>query len=91
MRITRKKTADKEQKTANKDTGVVFKKPQIDDVLAKVDAVKQKRIVKLRFKSCCGCGCNDLKIEREVDGTSKLQDGDYIHDVLDTDNQVGYW
>jgi hypothetical protein len=34
------------------------------------------RWVKLVYKSCCGCGCNDLTIKRKVPYDSSLKDGD---------------
>lgn len=45
------------------------------------------RVVKLRSQSCCGCGCDDVTVVREVAYDSPLQDGDYISskDWLSTD------
>ena len=45
----------------------------------------QKRMVTLIYKTCCGCGCNETKVYREVDFDSGLKDGDEINDLLPTD------
>lgn len=36
------------------------------------------RVVRLKSKSCCGCGCIDVTVVRVVDYDSPLKDGDYI-------------
>lgn len=46
---------------------------------------KERRKVTLWYTSCCGCGCDDLEIIREVDNDSPLQDGDIATDFLDGD------
>lgn len=37
------------------------------------------RVVRLKSQSCCGCGCSDVTVIREVNYDSPLKDGDYIH------------
>ena len=43
------------------------------------------RIVKLIYKSCCGCGCSKEKIRREVPFDSDLTDGKVVHEMLKGD------
>jgi len=52
---------------------------------------KTHRTVKLIFKSCCGCGCSDVEIERLVPFDSPLENGDRIHskNVLESDKIIG--
>ena len=46
------------------------------------------RIVVLETQSCCGCGCTDIKIEREVPYDSPLSDGDYVESMQPGDELV---
>jgi len=43
------------------------------------------RKVNLVYKSCCGCGCHNINLTREVPFDSELKDGDYINEILETD------
>ena len=55
------------------------------------DQVKNQpttRKVKLVYKSCCGCGCTDIDIERTVPINSELQDGDRTEEVEDDDVMI---
>lgn len=36
----------------------------------------QTRVVILKYKSCCGCGCDFIDIQRTVPYDSPLKDGD---------------
>lgn len=62
---------------------------------AALDAIKEQKVapktrtVKVRFHSCCGCGCDDDWYLREVPYDSPLQNGDEIKKVLDSDKWVG--
>lgn len=47
--------------------------------------IARTRIVKLRYESCCGCGCHDVWIKREVPADSPLRDGNYVKKILSTD------
>lgn len=39
------------------------------------------RVVHLKYKSCCGCGCDTINVERTVPDDSPLQNGDWINDI----------
>jgi hypothetical protein len=43
------------------------------------------RLVKLKYKQCCGCGCSYTDIIREVPNDSPLKNGDITNTMLDTD------
>lgn len=38
------------------------------------------RTVTLKYKSCCGCGCNYVDVTKEVPYESKWKDGNIISD-----------
>ena len=64
------------------------------DLKAKFETIQKvnpTRSVFLRYKSCCGCGCETYKIERTVPHDSKLKTGDYINNTDKGDKQVGVW
>jgi hypothetical protein len=79
-----------------------FRKKQVEQTEKKMDlsseiekaiSIKVKeetRIVKLRSKSCCGCGCSEVTVLRTVPADSKLRDGQSIRfdDILDTDEVI---
>lgn len=48
-----------------------------------------ERIVVLRYKSCCGCGCDWVKLERKVPMDSPLKDGDKVTTALANDKILG--
>lgn len=52
------------------------------------ETVPSTRIVRLRYKSCCGCGCNTIEIQREVAYDSSLKDGDYVKSLESNDRRV---
>lgn len=43
------------------------------------------RFVNLVTSSCCGCGCHNIDIRRKVSRDSPLEDGDYVSELLETD------
>jgi hypothetical protein len=47
--------------------------------------VPTERIVYLWYKSCCGCGCNDIWLERTVPFGSSLKHGDKAKDLNKSD------
>ena len=49
---------------------------------------QQERTVTLVYKSCCGCGCRDMKISRSVSYDSPLKDGDRVKELLPNDKAV---
>lgn len=53
----------------------------------KFEQIQPFREVKLKYRSCCGCGCYDEKVLRLVPHDSPLQNGDRI-DFLEEDDQV---
>ena len=56
-------------------------KEQFEEIKSK----KTTRIVTLKYNSCCGCGCMDVDVKREVDEDSHLKDGDRIDKILEND------
>jgi hypothetical protein len=61
---------------------------QKEEVAEKFDALrstKTTRTVRLTYKSCCGCGCQDITINRKVSSDSKLKNGDRVYEVEDND------
>ena len=48
--------------------------------------VEVTRVVTLRYRSCCGCGCDEYDVQRTVAQDSSLQDGDRIDSLLDDDD-----
>jgi hypothetical protein len=43
------------------------------------------RLVTLKYKQCCGCGCSYDDIIREVPHNSPLKNGDVTNTMLNTD------
>lgn len=56
--------------------------------LQEISKTPATRMVRLVTKSCCGCGCTDINIIREVPYDSPLQDGDYTKDLRKGDREV---
>jgi hypothetical protein len=46
------------------------------------------REVILKYKSCCGCGCSDVDVQRTVPYDSPLQSGDRIDNVERNDKML---
>ena len=63
-------------------------KQKFDEVTADVIELPATRVVKLVFSSCCGCGCSDVEIKREVPFDSKLKDGDRITKLEKKDKMI---
>ena len=65
-------------------------KSSMDELREEFGKVKASgvRKVKLKYKSCCGCGCYDVDIERTVPVDSPLKDGDRAKDFLSGDKMV---
>lgn len=77
------------QKQKNKVPEQV-KETGLEDLAVAYKANKEKvvtKIITLYYQSCCGCGCNDVALKREVPMDSKLKDGSRISydEILDTD------
>lgn len=53
----------------------------------KADIVERPktRMVKLKYESCCGCGCDTVRLKREVPYDSDLQNGDMADDIEEDD------
>lgn len=77
-----------EEKSSKKSTSLkeAFEKEKANVI--KKTPISHKRTVILRYKSCCGCGCDWINIERVVDYDSPLKDGDNINNVMKGDKQV---
>ena len=46
------------------------------------------REVTLKYKSCCGCGCSDVSVQRTVPYDSPLQNGDRISELGPNDKMI---
>ena len=60
-------------------------KAKVEQSLSEKVETPQTRFVDLVYSSCCGCGCTDIEIRREVPYNSKYKDGDRAERLLDTD------
>lgn len=70
----------KKQKTKKEEV----KLSKTAELAKEIIAVKEQpltRVVNLRYKSCCGCGCDWLDVKRTVPFDSKLKDGDIIKEI----------
>lgn len=63
-----------------------------EDLKASFTAVKEveqtTRKVYLKYSSCCGCGCHNIDIVRWVPAESALQNGDFVDELEDDDEQI---
>ncbi len=75
---------NKKKKLEQESPSLSNLKKQFEEILA----TPSTRIVRLIARSCCGCGCNDINIEREVPFDSDLKNGDYVKKVERTDKIV---
>lgn len=58
------------------------------ELIEELEAIQEQpvtRMVRLKYKSCCGCGCDYVDLEREVPFDSELEDGDIVDEVEDND------
>lgn len=58
------------------------------ELIEELEAIQEQpvtRMVRLKYKSCCGCGCDYVDLEREVPFDSDLEDGDIVYEVKDDD------
>lgn len=76
MKQTQKKAT---QTTASNNEELLQKLEKLNTV--EVKETKKTRIVYLKYKSCCGCGCNDMNVRRTVPFDSPLKDGDRIKEI----------
>lgn len=73
------------QKQKNSPATISSQNEELSARFEEIKSRKTKRIVHLLYKSCCGCGCTDSTIQREVDSDSDLQNGDRITKLLPED------
>ena len=67
------------------------KKDKVANITSNFETLKNTpttRTVKLIYTSCCGCGCSDITISREVSFDSTLRDGDRVEKLERTDKQI---
>lgn len=79
-----------EQGTMPQEQGV--KEGALDTLRSEFDRLKADQVqhpatrrVRLRYRSCCGCGCDWISLYREVPWDSDLKDGDKTEQFLSTD------
>lgn len=68
--------------------------PELQDLkeeLAEIKKGKSTRFVRLWYSSCCGCGCDDVLIVREVPTDSELQDYDMAGSFQENDEFLEDW
>lgn len=68
-------------------------KQDLSDIAAKlatiqVVPVRTTRIVRLRYDSCCGCGCSTMWVQREVPADDSIKDLDWIDSPQLTDKTI---
>ena len=76
----------KQGKGSDNETGLKDKFEQKFKDAQELPENPPTRVVVLKYKSCCGCGCTDLDVERTVAYDSPLQNGDRIEDTMPGDN-----
>ena len=72
-------------KSKNQSTEIPEQSLALSSEFEALKKVETARIVTLRYKSCCGCGCDEYDVQRTVGQDSPLQDGDRIEDLLEDD------
>jgi len=62
----------------------------LKETFENIKKTETHRRIRLYFRSCCGCGCYDVQLERIVPFDSPLQDGDHIpsSQVLESDKLI---
>lgn len=63
-------------------------KSSIKERFEQISSQPVTREVKLRYKSCCGCGCSDVEVMRTVPFDSPLQNGDRIDELGPNDEML---
>jgi len=76
------KTKSQNQETSSLDG--------IRSQLNKMKSENSVRVVTLKYKSCCGCGCDYSDIRRTVPMDSPLQNGDVTENWEDGDDYDDY-
>lgn len=61
---------------------------ELEQLKEETPELVQMREVILVYKSCCGCGCKDLKLRRIVPADSDLVNGDRAYDLEDADEFI---
>lgn len=81
MGISKKKNEQLQSSEENVDLKAQF--------TAVKTAVKEEesslRKVKLKYSSCCGCGCDTIVFTRWVEKNSPLKKGDFVDSMEDDD------
>ncbi len=66
-------------------SGTARLRQEFQDQKATIVKEPETRLVTLKYKSCCGCGCDTIKVKRTVAFGSSLQTGDYITELQEGD------
>lgn len=71
----------------SENTELMSTNEALKEELKKVQTVDtpKTRIVYLKYKSCCGCGCADVAVKRTVSHDSKLKTGTRISETQEGD------
>lgn len=77
-----------DQKKVVSDLEATDEMAGLKDEFKKLKETPTTRPVILIYKSCCGCGCDDMKVKRTVPYDSPLKDGDRIEKVERGDRSV---
>lgn len=62
-----------------------FEKVKSREIDYTIEEQPATKVVKLKYKSCCGCGCDYQDISRVVPEDSRLEDGDIVEHLEDDD------
>lgn len=81
---TTKESATKETTSNNAELKKRFEEVQAEPVQ------ELTRLVTLKYKECCGCGCSYTDIIREVPYNSPMKDGDVTNKMLKTDRWANH-
>lgn len=79
------------QKQKQKGAPTAQKPSPLQTKFAQLKQTPITRKVQLKYKSCCGCGCNYFRVEREVGNNSPLNNGDVITSFAPSDVNLGRW
>jgi hypothetical protein len=76
------------QKQVNREETTMSSSTSFKEKFEAISSTPATRTVRLLAKSCCGCGCSDVNIERTVPYDSPLQNGDRVSEIERSDNVI---
>jgi len=79
------------QKQVNKNKGTESVESTLKDRFQSIknaETQPETRVVKVYYKSCCGCGCSTVNLERTVPYDSELRNGDRVDRIELNDRRL---